>query len=141
MMHGGTTKAYSVGFTIIEVMIFLTISGLTFVIAASFINGKEAKAEFQQGMNNTNALLQGVINDGTNGNYPAATQSNDKCLLTSGSTGSIELRSSGQDICQFVGKVIKPSGLNYQIKTCSPQTIGAMAIRKSTSLLSTLIEN
>lgn len=67
-MRGGRQKQ---GYTIVEVMVFLVISGLMFIIAASFINGKQARAEFRQGMNDVNAQIQQTINDVSNGFYPS----------------------------------------------------------------------
>ena len=67
-MRGGTKSR---GYTIIEVMIFLAISGLMFVIAAVFVSGKQANAEFSQGINDINTRIQQVISDVSNGFYPA----------------------------------------------------------------------
>ena len=58
------------GYTIIEVMIFLAVSAFMFVVAAYFIQGKQANAEFNQGMQAINSSMQKVINDVNDNNYP-----------------------------------------------------------------------
>lgn len=97
------------GYTIVETMIFLAISGLMFVIAASFINGKQAKAEFQQGLNNINSQIQQAINDVGNGYYISG--ENVKCsidIITN--KPKIEAatteRGTNQD-CTFIGKILE----------------------------------
>ncbi|HVW22921.1 MAG TPA: hypothetical protein VHB51_00280 [Candidatus Saccharimonadales bacterium] len=74
-MLGGQNKQprgyASPAYTIIEVMIFLAVSGMMFVSAAIFINGKQASVEFRQGMVNANASIQAVVNQVSNGEYPS----------------------------------------------------------------------
>lgn len=65
-MTGGKNRQRP-GYTIIEVMIFLAISGVMFVMAAGFISGKQAQVEFRQSMNDINTALNDVINQVSNG--------------------------------------------------------------------------
>lgn len=113
-MNGGKNK----GYTIIEVMIFLAISGFMFVMAAIFINGKQAHAEFTQGMNAINSQIRTVMNDVVNGFYPS--NSNFNCSATSltmppqFSTLTNNQQGTNKG-CTFLGKVIQfdapgPSG-------------------------------
>src|SRR5947209_7153977 len=69
-MKGGKTKTPR-GYTIVEVMIFLAVSGFMFIIAAQFVSGKQAHAEFRQGMNDVKAQVQQTINDVANGYFPS----------------------------------------------------------------------
>jgi prepilin-type N-terminal cleavage/methylation domain-containing protein len=57
------------GYTIVEVMIVLAVSGVMFVIAASFVSGKQAKTAFTQGVNTMAANLQSSIENVINGHY------------------------------------------------------------------------
>lgn len=105
-MRGGEQKQ---GYTIVEVMIFLAISGLMFVIAAGFINGKQARAEFQQGMNDLNSQIQQTISDVSNGFYPS--NGDFACSADSlGGTPTFPVGASGSGTnkgCTFIGKVMQ----------------------------------
>ena len=98
------------GFTIIEVMIFLAVSGSTFLIAVSFINGKQAQAEFTTGMNSSNAVIRTMINNVADGDYPQLPTSYLSCTLSSSGTPSISPSSTQQTApgCTMIGKVIAP---------------------------------
>lgn len=110
-MRAGTgLEGESKGYTVLEVMIFLAVSGFMFLIAASFISGKQASAEFRQGMAEMNSQLQQIINDVGNGFYP--TSGNFPCsapnvagtqLIFTG-TGAEQGAKQG---CVFMGKVIQ----------------------------------
>jgi len=63
---------HTFGYTIVEVMIVLAISGVMFLIAAEFINGKAAKASFTQGVNEMASIIQKSLDDVTNGEYSDA---------------------------------------------------------------------
>lgn len=112
------------GYTIVEVMVFLAISGFMFIIAATFVSGKQSRAEFKQGMNDINTQVQQVINDVSNGFYPS--NSNFSCVANgfsgvSISSGSSTMQGANQG-CVFMGKVIQfgingSNGVNYGIYT------------------------
>ena len=109
-MAGGKQKTpMRKGFTIIEVMIFLAVSGFTFVIAASFINGKEAQAEFTSGMYSANSAIGSLINNVSNGDYPLPANTSFFCNLSTGTP--VITQSAGQSFtpgCALIGKVIAP---------------------------------
>lgn len=114
-MLGGKNKhpRQPLGYTIIEIMIVLAVSGFMFVIAATFINGKQAKAAFAQGSNDTVSKLQQVVADVTDGHYsdvPLQCGAAGSSLAAS-TTG---IGSQGQDPnCVFFGKIVRfydPSG-------------------------------
>jgi type II secretory pathway pseudopilin PulG len=103
------------GYTIMEVMIFLAVSGFMFVIAATLIQGKQQKTEFRQSMNASSAQIQGVINDVNNGFFP----SNAGFSCTSDDTGNMPVLGppvTGSDSqgtkkgCVFMGKVMMFGG-------------------------------
>jgi type II secretory pathway pseudopilin PulG len=97
------------GYTIVEVMIFLAVSGFMFFAAAVFINGKQSNSEFRQSMNDLATSIQQTINDVSSGYYPS--NSNFKCTtdnlgnppsFTTGTTTQGENQG-----CVFIGKVIQ----------------------------------
>lgn len=65
-MKGGKTP---LGYTIVEVMIVLAVSGMMLVIAGQFIQGKQARTAFTQGVNEMASRLQTTINEVVNGQY------------------------------------------------------------------------
>ncbi|HZL07889.1 MAG TPA: prepilin-type N-terminal cleavage/methylation domain-containing protein [Candidatus Dormibacteraeota bacterium] len=66
-MKGG--KKTPLGYTIIEVMIVLAVSGVIFLIAINFINGKQERTSFTEGLNDTASRIQNVIEQVTDGQY------------------------------------------------------------------------
>jgi hypothetical protein len=88
-------------------MIVLAISGFMFVIAMTFISGKQAKTSFYTGVYEMSDSINSVINQVKSGQYSDA---NFSC--TSSGSG-VSISSSGSDTqgtnggCTFVGKYIK----------------------------------
>lgn len=118
-MLGGRNKNRPLGYTIVEVMIVLAVSGMMFLIAANFINGKQQRAAFTQGSNDTVSQLQNIVEDVTNGHYsdvPIACQASASSI--SFPTGS-DAQGTHQD-CVFLGKIVHfygPAGqaTNYNV--------------------------
>jgi Tfp pilus assembly protein PilE len=65
------------GYTIIEVMIFLAVSGALFGAAMSLVSGQQERVRFSQGMRDIDSKIQDVINDVSTGYFP--TSKNIKC--------------------------------------------------------------
>jgi hypothetical protein len=90
-------------------MMFLAISGTMFIMAAGFVSGKQAKAEFKQSLNSANALVRDTANDVSNGFFPGGADFKCTADMTGGSpnpTGG----DAGQGAhagCVFLGKVIQ----------------------------------
>lgn len=103
-MNGGKAAG---GYTIIESVIFLAVTGMLFTVAFIFIAGKQAKTEFQQSSRDFLTALEDVINDTSAGFYPGG--GNFVCSPTTNgptyATGAVE---QGANIgCIFAGKVIQ----------------------------------
>jgi prepilin-type N-terminal cleavage/methylation domain-containing protein len=66
LMQGGKNRQ-NLGYTIVEVMIVLAISGVMFIIAASFISGRQQNASFTSGVRDMADQVQSIseqVNDG-----------------------------------------------------------------------------
>jgi type II secretory pathway pseudopilin PulG len=114
-MLGGKNKQHRqpLGYTIVEVMIVLAVSGFMFIVAANFINGKQQKTAFTQGSNETGSKLQQSVDDVTDGHYSDVPL---QCTI-SGSVLSANTSGVGTQgetpSCVFLGKLIRfysPSG-------------------------------
>jgi len=93
------------GYTIIEVMIVLAISGVMFAIAADFISGKQAKTAFTEGTNEFASQLQAVIAQVTDGQYSGVPYT---CTVTGGVlniTTGVGQQGTQSD-CVFLGKFL-----------------------------------
>jgi len=139
-MKGGLKKTpSSYGFTIIETMIFLAVSGLMFIVATEFINNKVPQAAFTQGMNSANSAIQTIINDVANGNYPIPPGG------LSFSCGSIPVTltpsdnpSNGIAGCSYIGKVLIPqtNSINAQyalVNVAGCQYVSSVSISNCSS--------
>lgn len=96
------------GFTIIEVLIVLAVTGGLFLSAALLIGGRQNATEFQQAINNVKTQIQQTINDVNAGFYPSS--ANFTCQATGGggisfAAGAKE-QGTNQD-CMFLGKVLQ----------------------------------
>lgn len=101
-MKGGKTPK---GYTIIELMIVLAVSGLMFLIASSFISDKHVKTAFNDGINDFASRIQSVIEEVNDGQYTDikvnCTYAGSSVSISSGNT------QQGQNTqCVFLGKVI-----------------------------------
>ena len=102
-MKGGKRP---LGYTIIEVMIVLAVSGIMFLIAADFISGKAERTSFTQGVNEMASRIQDVINQVIDGQYSDVPLN---CSVVGGSLSFSGLPSGGQGTnpgCVFIGKVL-----------------------------------
>lgn len=95
------------GFTLVEVMVFLAISGFMFMLAAVFINNKQADVAFRQGIQSAASTITNAINTVANGEYPGL--GDFSCTATSGAP-SFHITNASQGTnsgCIFLGKVLK----------------------------------
>lgn len=126
-MNGGKHGApASLGYTIVEVLIFLAISGFMFVVAAVLVSGKQANAEFRQGINDINTQIRGIVNDVASGVYPAlpdgyrcANVGGVVAIQAIGAGGTVE--QGANNSCVDMGKVVQfmanGDGLSYYVYT------------------------
>lgn len=101
-MMGGSKAG---GFTIVETLIVLAISGGMLMSVVFMVTGQQAKSQFQQAIYDVTQKLQQTIDDVANGYYPT---SNIKCVASAGpviTSGSSALGTN--DACVLVGKVVQ----------------------------------
>jgi prepilin-type N-terminal cleavage/methylation domain-containing protein len=105
------------GFTIVEVLIVLGISGALFIGAAILISGKQNQAAFNQAIQQMQSQVQQVISDVSNGYFPS--NSNFQCTANAG--GPVVLSGGGNAQgsnagCVFAGKV-----LQFKVASTDPE--------------------
>jgi type II secretory pathway pseudopilin PulG len=100
-MKGGKNRQ-PLGYTIVEVMIVLAVTGFMFVIAATFINGKQARTSFTEGTHEMASDIQDIIEQVSDGKY------SDIPLYCSAGVSSLSISSlpPGTADCTFLGKFI-----------------------------------
>lgn len=97
------------GYTLIEVLIVLAVSGALLVSAASLITGRQQRIRFTQSVVGLEQQLQDTFNDASTGYFPSngdfsCTSSGGTLTLTSGGGSSTE--QGANDGCIFVGKLL-----------------------------------
>jgi prepilin-type N-terminal cleavage/methylation domain-containing protein len=121
-MKGGKNRQ-PLGYTIIEVMIVLAVSGVMFLVAVQFINGKQARTSFTAGVNEMASQVQNIIEQVTDGQYsdipftcqgtPGAPLQN----ITQGGQGQ-----GTNNTCVFLGKLLH---FDSTLKTYEVYSLGA----------------
>lgn len=101
-------KVPAAGFTLVEVMVVLAVTGLLFVSSAALISGKQNRTAFDQSIRQLQSQIEQVINEVAIGYYP--NMGNIQCsgtgatvvLTTGGGTGQ-----GANAGCVFAGKAIQ----------------------------------
>ncbi len=112
-MNGGTKRG--AGYTIVELMIVVAVTGVLFLVAYATISGKQNQAQFTQSVREFQSDIIDLLNDVSSGYYPSSTAAGSgvQCSL-SGSAGSrVHFTSNtggtqGTNLdCTFIGKVLQ----------------------------------
>jgi prepilin-type N-terminal cleavage/methylation domain-containing protein len=137
-----SSKPYGVscrGFTLIETMIVLAVTGLLFVVIAASLSGRQNTAEFMQAIQSTQSQIQQTINQVAQGFYPNETNFN--CVNGAGTvqiTAGSNSQGTNQD-CIFLGKV-----LQFGVQGTNPeryQTFTLAGLRSATASASSPFAN
>lgn len=102
-MKGGTAP---LGYTLVEVMVVLAVSSFMFLIAAQFVNGRQARASFTQGVNDFTNKLQSVADQVSDGQFTDIDLGS--CAVGGGGlgfTGSGVKQGTNKN-CMFLGKIV-----------------------------------
>ena len=130
------------GFTIVETMVVLTVTGALFVAIAATLTGRQNNAEFVHAIQSVQSQLQQTIDQVSAGYYP--NQKNFSCQQSGAASISIGPGSSSlgtNQACVFLGKVIQLGIQNtdpeeyriYTIAGLSTATNGATSPFQSAS--------
>jgi len=113
------------GFTIVEVMIVLAVSGALFIAAAILINGKQNQAGFNSAIQQIQAQIQQTINDVASGYFPST--ANFQCTAPNGgplTLNSVGAKGQGTNVgCVFAGKAVQ-----FQVQGTDPEKLGIYTI-------------
>ena len=123
MIRVASSKKVAGGFTIVEVMVVLAVSGAMLFTAAALIDGRQAKTEFTTGIDDEQQQLQEIIGEAASGYYPNGHDF--KCTSPGNQPVSFLSGSQQQGTnagCIFLGKLV-------QFGLASPMAI----IRRSVS--------
>lgn len=108
------------GFTIVETMIFLVVSGVLFISVALLIAGQTAKYQAKDSINQVESIMRGTFNDVGNGYYPLTGDKFD-CTPNPGAQPIITVpgsRERGQNTgCIIAGKSIEFRSDDIKIET------------------------
>ncbi len=121
------------GFTIVETLIFLAVSGVLFASAMLVVTGQQAKTEFRQGAGELRSQLDDTANDVATG-YRTANAST-RCTVsgTAGTPPSITVATTEQGTnlgCIVVGRSIQLQST----KTTTYSVVGRRLVGATTSL-------
>jgi hypothetical protein len=111
------------GYTIVETLIFLAVSGAMFVAAMIFLGGQQARTEFHQAVHDFETNLESTANDVNNGYYSDLSTNGNPltCKAPGGNIvitdpADVDTQGTNQD-CTFIGKGIqfgpKPNGSEF----------------------------
>ena len=98
------------GYTILEVMLFLAITGALFVSAFAIMRGQQTRTQFAQGMRDIESKFRDYINDVSTGYFP--TVGSFDCRVNSGAiqftVNAVAADTTGTNLdCIFLGKAIQ----------------------------------
>lgn len=116
-MKRGGDRLSAQGFTIVETLIVLAVTGTLFLSAVMLVNGKQSKTNFQVGIRTIQQRFQQIINETVSGYYP--NNSDFSCTAAGSpplSIGSSSPNGQGtnQD-CIFVGKTLVVRSGSYSV--------------------------
>ncbi len=96
------------GYTIVEVMIFLTVSGVIFAGAVLSFSGQQGKSRFEQGAHDLLSKIQDYVDRTSTGLFPGNGQYS--CTVASGGRAQLKAGGSGtgtNQACIFLGRTVQ----------------------------------
>jgi len=138
MKKGGRT---TLGFTIVETLIVLAVTGILFASVATMISGRQDKTQFSQATNEISTQISQVIGEVSQGYYPNIGSTS--CSASGGTlnfgTGGVQGQNRG---CIFLGKVIQfgvagtdpEQFITYSLAGCQHKDCGAAGTPEASTL-------
>ncbi|HWB38789.1 MAG TPA: prepilin-type N-terminal cleavage/methylation domain-containing protein [Candidatus Saccharimonadales bacterium] len=102
-MMGGKQKQprSNSGYTVVEAMVVLAVSGVMFTIAALMINGKQEQAQFRNDIKTMTSNVQTVLNNVADGVNPVTNRTHLKCYIADSE------KQQGQNTsCVYLGQAL-----------------------------------
>lgn len=98
------------GFTIVETMIFLAVSGAIMVSVLAMVSGSQNKARFQESVNDTDQQINDIVGNVSNGYF--SNPVNYKCEVANQTVGpkistGLGIEKGTNDKCTLLGRVIQ----------------------------------
>ncbi len=98
-----TVRSFSQGYTIVETMIFLAVSGGLLAGALVLVGGQQARTEFYQSVREVNAQIQDILNDVATGYY--SRPSDLTCSFNGSPVAGGSAQGTNQE-CIFIGRAM-----------------------------------
>jgi len=134
-----SARVYPRGFTIVEVLIVLAISGVIMVATLPFISNKQNNTQFTVGIRQIQNQLQDILNNVSTGNVTVPASVNYSCTSSNGAGPVITstLSNLGTNFgCQYIGMGIYFDKNSMQIVPIIGQKYSDSNLTKVTSLAS-----
>lgn len=128
-MKSGARSVGAKGFTVIETLIVLAVTGFLLAAAIFALNGRQNATQFSQGVRDTESRIQKVINEVSSGYYPNS--GNFSCNGTFGQPILSTLTNAAQGTnssCIFLGKVIQ-----FSDNSTTFNVFNVVGVRKTTT--------
>lgn len=100
-------RSDSGGFTIVETLIVLTVTGVLFVSLAGVIRGQQAKAQFRSSITDVTTQIQSYISEVSTGYYPKG--GDFRCSASAGNIILVNNQTSGlgeNQACTYLGQAL-----------------------------------
>ncbi|HEX8762821.1 MAG TPA: type II secretion system protein [Candidatus Saccharimonadales bacterium] len=105
------------GFTITETLIVLAVTGGLFLVVAASLSGRQAKTQFEQGINEVRSQIQQTINEVGAGFYPNT--NNFSC--TAGGSGPVFAAAGSTDQGENVGCTFLGKAIQFKVGSSDPE--------------------
>lgn len=111
------------GFTIVETMIVLAVTGLLFTVAANSWNGKQHANEYQAATQDVRSRLQQTVSDVENGYFPVATDLDCSVVGAVLRFGATDAEQGSNVGCVFLGKAVQ-----FSVGDSQPETLNQYSV-------------